>query len=365
MKRRNLLTAMGLGLGGAVLATPAIAQGPPQIRWPLAATFPRELDILNGGVEVLVRRVAGLTGNRFVIGHDPSLRPKMDQPMLDFVGSGGAPIGLGVSYQAMDREPALVFDTSVPFGLNARQQNAWMYQGGGLALMRELLADHDVIPFPVGNTGSQLGGWFRREIRAAQDLNGLKFRVSGMAADVLHRLGGQPQRTGYAGLRTALEDKTLDAAAWAGPHDDLRLGLHKVAPYCYYPGFLEGNAQLSCYVNRQAWDRLPSEYREAVEVACAEANLWVTARYDALNPAALKQLTAEGAILRPFPLEILRAAHRATEEQLEALASVNGRFRKVYASWKPFRDAQHLWFRIAENSFDRSASLQPPETSRN
>lgn len=365
MKRRNLLTAMGLGLGGAVLAAPAVAQGPPQTRWPLSTTFPQELDVLNGGVEVLVHRVARLTGNRFVIGHDPTLRPQADQPMLDFIGSGAAPIGLGASYQAMDRDPALVFDTSVPFGLNARQQNAWMYQGGGLALVRELLADHGVVPFPVANTGSQLGGWFRREIRAAQDLNGLRFRVSGMAADVLRRLGANPLRIGYAALRTELKDRTLDAAAWAGPHDDLRLGLHKAAHYCYYPGFLEGNAQLSCYVNRQAWDRLPQEYREAVEVACAEANLWITARYDTLNPAALKQLTAEGALLRPFPLEVLRAGHRATEEQLETTAAADGRFRKVYRSWKPFRDAQHLWFRIAENSFDRSASLQPPEKSRN
>lgn len=365
MERRNLLTALGLGLGGAALAAPAVAQTPPEIHWALAMTFPEELDILHAGAEFLAGRIARLTGNRFVIARDPALRPPPGGSVLDLVGSGAAAIGLGASQQAMDREPALVFDTAVPFGLNARQQNAWMYQGGGMGLIRELLADRDVIPFPAGNTGSQLGGWFRREIHTVQDINGLRIRVSGMAAEVLRRLGAAPQPAEPAELRMALENKTLDAAAWGGPHDDLRLSLHKAAPYCYYPGFLEGNAQISCYVNRRAWERLPPEYREAVEVACAEANLRVTASYDALNPAALKQLIAEGALLRPFPLDVQRAAFRAAEDHLEEAAAADGRFRKVFESWKPFRDDQHLWFRIAETSFDRSASLKPPDSSRN
>ncbi|MGR0187763.1 TRAP transporter substrate-binding protein [Azospirillum aestuarii] len=365
MKRRNFLTACGLGLGGAALATPAIAQSRPEIRWSMATNLPADLDVLHGGAAVLVRRIGRLTGGRFSIHATPADDSVSGSRLLDAVGAATVPIALTASASAVGKEPALAFDTSLPFGLNARQQNAWMYQGGGLGLIRELLADHNVVPFPAGNTGSQLGGWFRREVHTVQDLKGLKIRVAGMAGDVLGQLGASPQTTTPADIAKALEQETLDAAAWVGPHDDLRLGLHKVARYGYYPGFLEGNAQLSCYVNRQAWERLPQDYQEAIDTACADANLWVTSRYDAINPVALKRLVAEGALLRPFPLEIIRAAHRVAEEQLGAHAAGNPRFRKILDSWKPFRDDQHLWFRVAESSFDRFVSLKPAEKDRN
>ncbi|MBP2295049.1 TRAP transporter substrate-binding protein [Azospirillum rugosum] len=365
MERRHFLTALGLGLGGGAFATPVVAQSRPEIRWTMATAFSADLDILQGGAEFLAGRVATLTAGRVNIGLDPTRSAGSGARILDDVGTGAVPMALTASYNALDKEPALAFDTALPFGLNARQQNAWMYHGGGLALFRELLADHGVVPFPAGNTGSQLGGWFRREINTVQDLNGLKVRVSGLAGDVLKRLGAAPQNTPSADLGRALEQGTLDAAAWVGPHDDRRLGLHKAARYCYYPGILEGNAQISCYVNRQAWERLAPEDREAIDAACADANLWVTSRYDALSPVALKQLVAEGALLRPFPLDVIRAAYRAAEEQLDALASGNPWFRKIHDSWKPFRDDQHLWFRIAESSFDRFASLRPGDKGRN
>jgi TRAP-type mannitol/chloroaromatic compound transport system substrate-binding protein len=202
-----------------------------------------------------------------------------------------------------------------------------------------------------------MGGWFRREISGVRDLNGLKFRVGGMAGEILLKLGAVPQQIAGVDVYPALEQGTIDAAEWIGPYDDLRLGLHKVARYYYYPSFWEGSAQLSCYVNRRQLEQLPKDYQMAIECACADANLWITTKYDTDNPQALKQLVAEGALLRPYSLDILRAAHRATEAHLESLAARDPRFGKVYTSWKLFRDDQHLWFRIAEDSFNRFASL--------
>jgi TRAP-type mannitol/chloroaromatic compound transport system substrate-binding protein len=357
MKRRNFLSAAGLGLGGAIISAPAIARSRPEVRWRMVSSFPRSLDILQGGAEFLARRVADLTDGGFQIQVFASgeIMPGLD--VFDAVSAGTVPIGFLAGYNYLGKEPALAFDTAIPFGLNTRQQNAWMYQGGGLALMREILADYDIVPFPAGNTGPQMGGWFRQEIWGSGGLNGLKFRVAGMAGEILAHLGALSQPMPGTEINTALEQGTIDAAEWIGPHDDLRLGLHKVARYYYYPSFWEGCTQLSCYVNRRQLEQLPKHYQTAIECACADANLWITAKYDADNPQALKQLVAEGALLRPYPLDILRAAHRTTEEHLESVASGNPRFGKIHASWKRFRDDQRLWFRIAEDSFNRFVSL--------
>jgi TRAP-type mannitol/chloroaromatic compound transport system substrate-binding protein len=354
MKRRNFLSAAGLGLGGAIVAAPAIAQSRPEVRWRMATNFPRSLDILHGGAEFLARRIAALTDGKFqIVGVE--IMPGLQ--VLDAVSAGTVPIGFSAGYNYIGKEPALAFDTAIPFGLNTRQQNAWMYQGGGLVLMREIFADYEIVPFPTGNTGPQMGGWFRREIRGVGDLDGLKFRVGGMAGEILAKLGALPQQIAGTDIYPALEQGTIDAAEWIAPYDDLRLGLHKVARYYYYPSFWEGCAQLSCYVNRRELEQLPKDYQTAIECACAETNLWITTRYDTDNPQALKQLVAEGALLRPYPLDMLRAAHRATEEHLESIASQDPRFRKVYSLWKVFRDDQHLWFRIAEDGFNRFVSL--------
>lgn len=364
MKRRNFLTAAGLGLGGSVLAAPAPARGA-AVRWDMAMGFPASMDVVRAGADRLAARVAALTGGGLTIRIRPAGQPVDEGAVLDAVSGGDVSMGFAASHRFADREPALAFDTGIPFGLNARQQNAWMQHGGGMALIRGLLADHGVVSFPAGHTGTQMGGWFRKEVNGLGDLKGLKVRVAGIARDILARLEALPQTLDGPEIGAALAAGTIDAAEWGGPEDDLRLGLHRAAPFYYYPSFWEGNAQLSCYVNRRAWEALPPAHQAAVEAACAESTLWITSRYDAVNPAALKRLTAEGALLRPFALEILRAAHRATEEHLEAAAAGNPRFRQVYQSWKPFRDDEHLWFRVAENSFDRFVSLLSVERTRN
>ncbi|HYH19744.1 MAG TPA: ABC transporter substrate-binding protein [Azospirillum sp.] len=325
--------------------------------------FPSSLDTLNGGAVFLARRVEALTGGAFRI-HVHATDDASRLEVLDTVSSGSIPIAFTAGSHYASRDPALVFDTALPFGLNTRQRNAWMYHGGGRELMRRIFADHGVVPLPAGNTGAQMGGWFRREINALRDLNGLKFRVGGMAGDILGKLGAVPRPTADADLRSALQSGAIDAAEWGGPHDDLRLGLHKAAPYYYYPGFWEASAQVSCFVNHRRWERLPEEFRAALESACAETSLWVTAKYDTDNSAALKRLVAEGALLRPYPLDILKAAYRATQEHLATLAARDPRFGMVHASWARFRDDQRLWFRVAEHSFDRFISLVSTEGNR-
>ena len=197
------------------------------------------------------------------------------------------------SYYYVGKNPALAFDTALPFGMNARQQNAWMYYGGGCELMRELFRQYNIVNFPAGNTGTQMAGWYRKEIKSVADLKGLKMRVAGLAGQILARLGVVPQQIGGGDIYPALEKGTIDAAEWVGPYDDEKLGFHKVAQVLLLPR-AGGRAppQLSIYVNAKQWAALPQAYQEALEVACAEANVHMLARYDAKNTEALRRLVA-------------------------------------------------------------------------
>jgi TRAP-type mannitol/chloroaromatic compound transport system substrate-binding protein len=261
------------------------------------------------------------------------------------------------------KDPTFALDTALPFGLNARQHNAWMYHGGGLQLMREFFRDYRIIQFPAGNSGAQMGGWFRKEIRSVEDLKGLKIRIGGWGGEVFARLGVVPQQIAGGDVYPALEKGTIDAAEWIGPYDDEKLGFYKAAKYYYYPGWWEGGPQLTAYVNLDAWQALPSAYQNIFEAACAEANQWMVAKYDAQNPAALKRLVAAGAMLRPFPEEILIAAHRAAFDLYAETAASNPKFKKIYSEWERFRADDYLWFRVAENTFDNFVYAQSARRS--
>jgi hypothetical protein len=199
-------------------------------------------------------------------------------------------MGHAASYWYIGKDPALAFDTALPFGLNSRQQTAWMFDGGGMELMREFFKDYNIVNIPCGNTGTQMGGWFRKEIKSLDDLKGLKFRVGGFAGQVLARMGVVPQQIPPADIYPALEKGTIDATEWIGPYDDQKLGFNRVAKYYYYPGWWEGGPQLSIYVNAKHWASLPKEYQTILEDACAYAHAEMQAAYDAKNPTALKQL---------------------------------------------------------------------------
>src|SRR5947199_6324469 len=287
MRRRSLIAGGGVGLVGAALAAPAIAQSQPEIKWRLASSFPKSLDTLYGAAEYLSKRVAEATDNKLQIRVFAGGEIVPALQVLDAVQNNTVELGHTASYYYVGKDPTFSFDCTVPFGMNTRQMNAWFMQGGGLEMMRALFKDYNVYNIPAGNTGAQMGGWFRKEIKTVADLNGLKFRIAGLAGAILSKLGVVPQVIAGGDIYPALEKGTIDAAEWVGPYDDEKLGFNKVAKYYYYPGFWEGGPQLVTYINTDEWAKLPKEYQSIVEAACAEANTYMLAKYDAQNPAAL------------------------------------------------------------------------------
>jgi TRAP-type mannitol/chloroaromatic compound transport system substrate-binding protein len=284
---------------------PILAAELPTIKWRLASSFPKSLDTIYGGADVMAKRVAAATGGKFQIQVFAAGEIVPGPGVMDAVKDGTVEVGHTCSYYFIGKDPTFAFDTAVPFGLNSRQQTAWMMEGGGIELFREFFKDYNIHNIPCGNTGAQMGGWFRKEIKSVEDLKGLKFRCGGFAGQVLAKLGVVPQQIPGGDIYPALEKGTIDAAEWIGPYDDLKLGFNKVAKYYYYPGFWEGGPQISLYVNSKQWASLPKEYQTILEDACLYAHAEMQARYDAKNPTALKQLVGSGTQLRPFPNEVM------------------------------------------------------------
>ncbi|HYZ31161.1 MAG TPA: TRAP transporter substrate-binding protein [Crenalkalicoccus sp.] len=348
-----------LGAGAAAaLAAPALAQGRPELRWRLASSFPRSLDVLFGTAERMAQRVAAITDNRFQIRTFPAGEIVGGLQVLDAVQAGTIECGHTPVYYYIGKDPAFAFFTALPFGLTARQNLAWLNHGGGNALAEELFKDYNMHGIPAGDTGAQMGGWFRNEVKSLDDLKGLKFRIAGLAGQVFQRLGAVPTQVAAADIYPSLERGTIDAVEFVGPYDDEKLGFVRVARYYYAPGFWEAGAHLHLLVNRNAWEALPKPYQQALEVACGEANAEMLARYDNLNPQALRRLIAAGAQLRFWPRDILLAAWREAEGLYEELSAKNERFRKIWTAYRAYRDDEYQWFRVAENSFDNFAFVQ-------
>jgi TRAP-type mannitol/chloroaromatic compound transport system substrate-binding protein len=354
MQRRKFLSASGLvGGAAATIAAPALAQSTrPEIRWRLASSYPKSLGTIYGAMEVFSRRVAELTDNQFKISVHPAgeLMPALQ--VFDSVQSGAVQMGQSASYFYIGRNPAFGFGTALPFGLNVRAQNAWLTLGGGNDLLNEFYKAYDVHHFPAGNTGAQMAGWFRKEIKTVEDLKGLKFRVGGLAGMVLSKLGVVPQQLAAGDIYPALEKGVLDAAEFVGPYDDEKLGLHKIAKYYYAPGWWEGSATLSLFVNLKAYQSLPADYRAAIEVAAAEANGWMIAKYDTENMPAMRRLVAGGAQLRSFPRPVMDACYKAAHELYAEMSEKSPEFKKIFDHWVKFRDEQVAWSRITDLPFD-------------
>jgi TRAP-type mannitol/chloroaromatic compound transport system substrate-binding protein len=352
MKRRDLLKTGGLGVAATAIAAPAIAQSQPELKWRLAASWPKSLDTLYGGAEYLAKRVAEMTDDKFQIRVFAGGEIVPALQVLDAVQNNTVEMGHTASYYYVGKDPTFTFDCTVPFGMNARQMNAWMTHGGGTALLREFFKDYNIHNIPAGNTGAQAGGWYRREIKTVEDLKGLKFRIGGWAGAVLTKLGVVPQQIAGGDIYPALEKGTIDAAEWVGPYDDEKLGFYKVAKYYYYPGWWEGQTQLSLYVNLGQWEKLPKHYQGILTAASTEAYNWVIGKYDADNPAALRRLVANGTELRPFSREILDACYKAAQELYAEEQAKNPKFKKIYEPWKKFLEDEHVWFRVEEQQFD-------------
>ncbi len=356
MQRRDFLKQAGLGTaaGAAFLSTQALAQAGnlPTVNWRMTASWPKSLDILFGGLEDISKRVSAATGGKFNIKIFAAGEIVPGLQVLDAVQNGTVESGHTATYYYYGKDPTFALSCAVPFGMNARQLNAWLYRGGGLPLLRDFFREYNCVNFPAGNTGTQMGGWFRKEIKTVKDLKGLKFRVGGFAGAVLQKLGVVPQQIAGGDIYPALEKGTIDAAEWVGPYDDEKLGFAKVAKYYYYPGWWEGSTNLDVLVNVKAWEALPAEYKAVFEAACAESNINMQAHYDAANPIALKRLIGGGVQLRPFTNEIMAACYKAANDLYQETSAKNARFKKIYDAWKQFRDTEVQWFSVAENRFD-------------
>jgi len=358
MNRRGFLTASTTGAAAAALSAPAIAQSAPGVRWRMASSFPKSLDNIFGGAELLAKRVKTLTEGKFEIRVFAAGELVPGLQVLDACQEGTIECGQTQGFYYIGKNKAFAFDSALPFGLNARQQNAWLYYGGGLELVRSLYGAHNCVYFPGGNSGSQMGGWFRREVNSLADWRGMKVRIPGIGGEIAARLGAVPQAIPGADIYPALEKGTIDAAEWVGPYDDEKLGFYRVAPHYYFPGWWEGSSCIGFIVNTAQWEKLPPSYRAAFEVASAEANVRMVAAYDAKNPQALARLVAQGVKLHPYPKDVLVAALAAATTLYDEEAARNPTFARFYTSWRKFRYEQTQWYRIAEATFNNFMASQ-------
>ena len=358
MDRRSVIKNAGMAGILAAGAAPALVHAQAAIRWRLSSSFPKALDTLYGSAEVFAKAVKNMSGGKFEISTHAAGEIMPAFGNLDAAQQGSIEIAHTAAYYFFGKDPTFALGCIIPFGLNSRQMTAWMYEGNGLKLFREFYAKVGIVNFPMGNTGVQMGGWYRKEIKSLADMKGLKFRVGGFGGKVLEPLGVVAQNIPGGEIYQALEKGTIDAAEWVGPYDDLKLGLNKVAPNYYFPGFWEVGPQLALYVNQKAYEGLSSEYKSIVECAAAFAHTDMQAKYDYKNPAALKTLIGQGAKLRAFPKDVMNAAFKSSQEVYANLSNTNPEWKKIYADYANYRREANQWFSLAEGSMNNFMESQ-------
>ncbi|MDD2546072.1 MAG: TRAP transporter substrate-binding protein [Burkholderiaceae bacterium] len=357
MDRRSIIKQAGIAGILAAGAAPAVhAQA--AIRWRLASSFPKSLDTIYGTAEVFAKQVSDMTGGKFQISVHAGGELMPAFGVVDGVQSGSVEMAHTAPYYFYGKDPTFCLGCTIPFGLNSRQMDAWTNEGNGFKLLREFYAKYNIVHFAAGNTGVQMGGWFRKEIKSVADLKGLKFRTNPFAGKVLEPFGVVPQSIPGSDLYPALEKGTIDAVEWVGPYDDQKLGFNKVAPFYYYPGWWEGGPQLQFYINNKEWDKLPAEYKAIVQSASAFANTSMMAKYDARNPTALKQLVGAGTKLRPFTQDVMTAAFKSAQQIYADLNNSNPEWKKIYTDYAKFLADQNAWFRFTEGTYDRFMQSQ-------
>ena len=384
MKRRNVIKTTAYGTaaaataslaacaqsssptGGGAIADGAAGDEQPKIDWQMATSWPAALDTILGGATTFADRISAMSGGRFTI--SPRAAGEIAPPLevLNVVSQGAVPCGHTASYYYVGKSPVMGFGASLPFGLTPQQQNAWLYEGGGLAKLQEFYAaKFNVIQFPAGNTGTQMGGWFRREIAKVSDLSGLKMRIPGLGGQVMSKLGVTVQTLPGGEIFQALQTGAIDAAEWVGPYDDEKLGLNKVAKYYYYPGWWEPGSTLEVQINLDEWNKLPEVYQAMVQTAAFEANLEMLSRYETRNNEALKRLIESGVELRGFSDEIMTAAQEASFDLYDEFAAQDADFKAIYEDWRGFRDRVYAWNNLNQGSFERFvySNLKPNSPS--
>jgi TRAP-type mannitol/chloroaromatic compound transport system substrate-binding protein len=351
MNRRSMIKNAGIAGVLAAGVAPAV-QAQATIRWRLASSFPKSLDTVYGAAETFAKKVNEMSGGKFVVSTHAAGELMPAFGVVDGVQNGTVDMAHTAAYYFFGKDDAFTLSCAIPFGLNSRQMTAWMYEGNGLKLTREFYKNYNIVNFPAGNTGAQMGGWYRKEMKSLEDLKGLKFRVGGFAGKVMERMGVVPQNIPAGEIYQALEKGTLDAAEWIGPYDDQKLGFNKVAPYYYYPAWWEGGPQLEFFINNKAYEALSAENKAIVECATAFAHVEMQAKYDARNPTALKQLVASKTKVLPFSKDIMERAFKESMDLYSEISAKNPAWKKIYEDFSSFRRDQNLWFRFTEARFD-------------
>jgi TRAP-type mannitol/chloroaromatic compound transport system substrate-binding protein len=350
MQRRHFLKTAGAGLAattGAAFSTKAFADLP-TLKWRMASSFPKSLDTIYGAAEVLARRLSEITDGKFEIRVFAGGEIVPALGVLDAVQQNTVECGHTASYYYHGKNKALSLDATIPFGLNPRQLTGWMYHGGGMGLLREMFAQYNVVNFSGGNTGAQMGGWFRKEVKSIDDLKGLKIRIPGFGAEIFSQMGAVPQQLPGGEIYPALERGAIDAAEWTVPYDDEKLGFYKVAPFYYYPGWWEPGPQLTFYVNKEQWEKLPGPYQAAFEAASQEASLLMLAAYDAKNPPALQRLIQDGVQMRRYPDDVLLRAYEIAQKLYAEESAKNPTFKAIYESMHAFQQISDVYLSVSE-----------------
>ncbi|NOZ10496.1 MAG: ABC transporter substrate-binding protein [Gammaproteobacteria bacterium] len=320
--------------------------------WRMVTTWPPNFPIFQEGVERFAEEVKIMSGGRLNIKVYAGGQLVPPLQAFDAVSQGTVEMGHGAAYYWAGKIPAAQFFTAVPFGMNAQGMNAWFYGGGGLELWREIYKPYNLVPFPMGNTGVQMGGWFNKKIQSIKDLQGLKMRIPGLGGKVLAKAGGTPVLLAGGEIYTALERGTIDATEWVGPFHDLRLGLYRAAKFYYYPGWHEPGTALELIINDKAWQSLPDDLKLIVKTAARSASLSMFSEFEAKNLTALDTLKNQYNVeVYRFPQEVLDALRKLATEALDEEASKNADFKKVYEAYNKFRASNDAWNAISESAY--------------
>jgi TRAP-type mannitol/chloroaromatic compound transport system substrate-binding protein len=351
MQRRSFLKKAAVGLAAGSIAAPAIAQSNPKISWRLAASWPKSLDTLFGGADMVAKWVGEMTDGNFQIRTFAGGEIVPGLQVLDAVQNGTVELGHTAPYYYIGKDLGFAFGTCVPFGMTDRQSNAWWHFGGGKEVMEPLFTEYGVKAILSGNTGTQMGGWFRKPIRSLADMKGLRFRIGGLGGRVIAKIGVVPTMVAGADIYPSLEKGTIDACEWVGPYDDEKLGFQKVAKYYYSPGWWEGGPRLMTLVNLKKWAELPKHYQAALETACHAANEWMMAKYDHENPKALRRLIAGGTQLRYFPKSVMQASEKGAYALYKEYMGKSKHWARIYPQWLAYRDQEIEWHRFNDSTY--------------
>ena len=360
MKRRELLRNAGLAAlatGLSACAKPAVTTAgdgaaATKLEWKMVTSWPANFPGLGTGAAWLADKITQASGGRIRVKVFGAGELASAYEVFDLVSRGTAQLGHSASYYWAGKAKAAPFFSAVPFGLNAQEMNGWLYAGGGLELWRELYAPFGLLPFPAGNSGVQMAGWFRKKINSVADLQGLKMRIPGLGGEVMARVGATPVNIPGGEIFTSLQSGAIDAAEWVGPYNDLAFGLYRVAQYCYYPGWHEPGSTLECMVNKQAFEALPHDLQQIVEMCCQALNVEMLSEFTARNQQALETLRSEhGVQFLPLPAEVLAALKVAAEQVLGEVAAADPMASKVYDSMRAFQAQAKAWHAISEEAF--------------